>query len=75
LNTLIDFRILPDFDISAHYRRPVEDGEEEDSKQSFYVVHMPHHSIDELPDELKTIAEELWTPEVIENYKTKWGIE
>lgn len=75
MNKLIDYRILNDMDISAHYRRPVEDDETEDSKQSFWKIHMPHESLDTLPDELKPIAQELWTTEVIQNYKTKWNID
>lgn len=74
MNKLIDFTILQDKDISAHYRRPVEANESEDSKQSFWVIHMPHQGFNNLPEEIKTIAQELWTPEVIQSYKTKWNI-
>lgn len=72
---LIDYRILEDKDISAHYRREVEEGETEDSKQSSWTIHMPIDSIADLPEELRPIARELWTPDVIEAYKTKWGIQ
>lgn len=74
MNTYMGSRICDDNSICIHYRRPVEAGETEDSKQDIWTIIFPGQDVSSHPKEVQDIAAQLWTPEVISNFKTQYSL-
>jgi len=74
MNTFMDFRICADNTICVHERRPVAEGETEDSKQDIWKILIPGQDVSNQPAVVQQAAEKLWTPEVISAFKTTHGL-
>ena len=74
MNTYMGSRICGDNSICIHYRRPVEAGETEDSKQDIWTIVVPGQDVSSHPEEVQQLAKELWTPTVVQEFKTRYGL-
>jgi hypothetical protein len=66
---ILSYRVLEDKDIAVTYQT----GEEYNNGELHKIL-IPGMDISEEPEEIQKIVNELWTQEVIFNYKTKWNI-
>jgi hypothetical protein len=70
----MQYRICEDNSICVHTRRDAEPGESEDSKQDIWSIVIPGQDVSTQPKEVQDVAAQLWTSEVISNFKTRYNL-
>ena len=66
---ILSYRILEDKDIAVTYLTG-----EDFNNGELHKILIPGMDISEESEEIQKVVNELWTQEIISNYKTKWNI-
>jgi hypothetical protein len=67
----IEHRITPDNEIYVTYLRPANPDEGED--REVYKMLIPGTDVSQEAPEIQALALQIWTADVIQAHKTKWG--
>ena len=66
---ILSYRLLEDKDIAVTYLTG-----EDFNNGELHKILIPGMDISEESEEIQKVVNELWTQEIISNYKTKWNI-